>query len=261
MPTPARAAPMPPRQPVSFCQRIGKRCVQLGVVKHGDNARARTRILLSDASHEPRRSCRDGCRTDHNHLSGSPHRHLLKLAMRQNAGRAAASSATYRNPRLFMGCSQRHQNYPNSDDSDRAAPADARQLLGPFRCDNSFVINPAPLVERFWPLRVPTRRRCTSSLAEQCTRSRCSQKGIRVGGNSRDLALPGDDPSVATRQPRQGAPDAAETALYLLETAMTPCSPSIVIEVSNAAERLRRFSRNWRPFAPCMRAGWNSLES
>src|SRR6266853_1716650 len=41
-----------------------------------------------------------------------------------------------------------------------------------------------------WPSRVPTRRRCTSSLAEQCTRSRCSQKGIRVGRNSRDLALP-----------------------------------------------------------------------
>src|ERR1700693_3096230 len=47
-----------------------------------------------------------------------------------------------------------------------------------------------------WPSRVRTRRRCTSSLAEQCTRSRCSQKGIRAGRNSLDLALPGDDPSA-----------------------------------------------------------------
>jgi hypothetical protein len=42
-----------------------------------------------------------------------------------------------------------------------------------------------------WPLRVQTRR-CTSSLAEQCTRSRCWQKGIRVGRNRRDFALPSD---------------------------------------------------------------------
>src|ERR1700730_8107769 len=40
-----------------------------------------------------------------------------------------------------------------------------------------------------WPSRVPTKRRCTSSLAEQCTRSRCSQKGIRGGRNRRELAV------------------------------------------------------------------------
>src|SRR5580704_7542922 len=47
-----------------------------------------------------------------------------------------------------------------------------------------------------WPSRVPTRRRCSSSLAEQCTGSRWSQKGIKVGRNSRDLALPGEDRSA-----------------------------------------------------------------
>jgi len=49
--------------------------------------------------------------------------------------------------------------------------------------------------------------------------------------------------------------------LLVCEIAMTPFSPSIAMVVSNAAERLRRFSRSWRAFAPCMRVGWNSFES
>ena len=49
--------------------------------------------------------------------------------------------------------------------------------------------------------------------------------------------------------------------LLVCDMAMTPLSPSIAIAVSNAADRLRRFSRSWRAFAPCMRVGWNSFES
>ena len=49
--------------------------------------------------------------------------------------------------------------------------------------------------------------------------------------------------------------------LFVCETVITPLSPSIAIAVFNAAERLRRFSRSCRAFAPSMRAGWNSFES
>src|SRR6266850_4121011 len=37
-----------------------------------------------------------------------------------------------------------------------------------------------------WPLRVPTRKSCTSLRAAPSTRSRCSQKGTRVGRNRRN---------------------------------------------------------------------------
>jgi hypothetical protein len=58
-------------------------------------------------------------------------------------------------------------------------------------------------------------------------------------------------------QPRLKFSSSPNQRLHLLvdEIAMTPFSPSIGMVVSNAAERLRRFSRSWRAFEPYMRAG------
>jgi hypothetical protein len=52
------------------------------VVKYGDNAHARSRILLSDAPYVPRRSCRNYCGTGHNHPSDAPHRDPLSNSPR-----------------------------------------------------------------------------------------------------------------------------------------------------------------------------------
>jgi ATP-dependent DNA ligase len=49
--------------------------------------------------------------------------------------------------------------------------------------------------------------------------------------------------------------------LPVCETVITPFSPSIVMEVSNAAERARRSSSSARASVPRMRAGWKSFES
>src|SRR5258706_10017728 len=75
----------------SVCQRLGKGCVQLRVVEHGDDAGSRTPILLSDA-YVPRRSGRnDSCAGD-NRLSDAPHRDLLLNSPKRlkNTDQAAA---------------------------------------------------------------------------------------------------------------------------------------------------------------------------
>jgi hypothetical protein len=72
---------------------------------------------------------------------------------------------------------------------------------------------------------------------------------------NRSIERMNDDAPVGSRAPK--IPTVAEPAPSFARgrNRDDAFSPSIVMVVSNAAERPRRLSRSWCAFAPCMRAG------